>query len=106
MIDKRKDLPCAVVKDLLPLYHDGVVSGDTSGLIEAHLEDCESCRNELNSIRNDEKLEENLIEQDKDFYFKEFRDGVRTLRRIRIFISKNSAMALERSEEMERYEAS
>ena len=31
MIDKRKDLPCAVVKDLLPLYHDGVVSGDTSG---------------------------------------------------------------------------
>ena len=81
MIDKRKDLPCAVVKDLLPLYHDGVVSGDTSGLIEAHLEDCESCRNELNSIRNDEK-------------------------RIRIFISKNSAMALERSEEMERYEAS
>ena len=61
--------------------NDGVVSGDTSGLIEAHLEDCESCRNELNSIRNDEKLEENLIEQDKDFYFKEFRDGVRTLRR-------------------------
>ena len=81
MIDKRKDLPCAVVKDLLPLYHDGVVSGDTSGLIEAHLEDCESCRNELNSIRNDEKLEENLIEQDKDSYFREFRDGVRTLRR-------------------------
>ena len=47
MIDKRKDLPCAVVKDLLPLYHDGVVNSDTRDLIEAHLEGCESCRNEL-----------------------------------------------------------
>lgn len=81
MIDKRKDLPCAVVRDLLPLYHDGVVSSDTSDLIETHLEGCENCRYELNSIRSDEKIEGNLIEQDKDFYFKEFRDGVRTLRR-------------------------
>ena len=81
MTDKRKDLPCAVVRDLLPLYHDGVVSSDTSDLIETHLEGCENCRYELNSIRSDEKIEGNLIEQDKDFYFKEFRDGVRTLRR-------------------------
>ena len=48
MTDKRKDLPCTVVKDLLPLYHDGVVSSDTSDLIETHLEGCENCRYELN----------------------------------------------------------
>ena len=81
MIDKRKDLPCAVVRDLLPLYHDGVVSSDTSDLIEAHLEGCENCRNELNSIHCDETIEGNLIEQDKNAYFKEFRDGVKSLRR-------------------------
>ena len=63
MTDKRKDLPCTVVKDLLPLYHDGVVSSDTSDLIEAHLEGCENCRNELNSIHCDETIEGNLIEQ-------------------------------------------
>ena len=81
MTDKRKDLPCAVVRDLLPLYHDGVVSSDTRDLIEAHLEGCENCRNELNSIRTDETIEENLIEQDRKSSFKEFRDGVRILRR-------------------------
>ena len=81
MTDKRKDLPCAVVRDLLPLYHDGVVSSDTSDLIETHLEGCENCRYELNSIRSDETIEGNLIEQDKNASFKEFRDGVSALRR-------------------------
>ena len=80
MIDKRKDLPCAVVKDLLPLYHDGVVNSDTRDLIEAHLEGCESCRNELDSIHYDENIEVNLIEQE-NASFKEFRDGVKALRR-------------------------
>lgn len=81
MTDNRKNLPCAVVRDLLPLYHDGVVSNDTGELIEEHLENCESCRNELNSIRAEETIEGNLIEQDKKSSFKEFRDGVKTLRR-------------------------
>ena len=81
MTDNRKDLPCAIVRDLLPLYHDGVVSSDTGELIEEHLENCESCRSELNSIRTDETIEENLIEQDRKSSFKEFRDGVRILRR-------------------------
>lgn len=80
MTEKRKDLPCAVVRDLLPLYHDGVVSSDTSELIEAHLEGCESCRDELNSIRTDESIGEKLIEKDAS-YFNEFRDGVKALRR-------------------------
>ena len=81
MTDNRKDLPCTVVKDLLPLYHDGVVSSDTGELIEEHLEDCESCRNELNSIRAEETIEGKIIEQDKDTSFKEFRNGVKVLRR-------------------------
>ena len=81
MTDKRKDLPCVVVRDLLPLYHDGVVSSDTSDLIEAHLECCESCRDELNSIRADDNIGKKLLEQGGDSYFNEFRDGVKALRR-------------------------
>ena len=81
MTDNRKKLPCAVVRDLLPLYHDGVVSSDTGELIEEHLGNCESCRNELNSIRDEETIERNIIEQDKSSSFKEFRNGVRVLRR-------------------------
>lgn len=81
MTDKRKDLPCVVVRDLLPLYHDGVVSSDTSDLIEEHLECCESCRDELNSIRADDNIGKKLLEQGGDSYFNEFRDGVKALRR-------------------------
>lgn len=81
MTDNRKNLPCTVVRDLLPLYHDGVVSSDTGELIEEHLEGCESCRNELNGIRAEERIEVNLMEQDKSSSFNEFRSGVKALRR-------------------------
>ena len=76
MTDNRKNLPCTVVRDLLPLYHDGVVSSGTGELIEEHLEGCESCRNELNGIRVEETIEGNLIEQDKSSSITEFRHGV------------------------------
>ena len=75
-----KGLPCAVVRDLLPLYHDRVVSEETADLIEAHLEGCEDCRAELNSIRSDEQIEANLMEKENSS-FKDLRDGVGMIRR-------------------------
>ncbi len=36
--------PCDVVRDLLPLYQDGVCSAESRKLVEAHLAECESCR--------------------------------------------------------------
>ena len=41
------DISCDVVRDLLPLYHDGVCSADSRALVEAHLVSCEGCRTEL-----------------------------------------------------------
>jgi len=35
---------CDVVKDLLPLYHDKVVSEDSRAMIEEHLKNCPDCR--------------------------------------------------------------
>ena len=32
--------PCNVIRDLLPLYHDGVCSPESRQLVEEHLEKC------------------------------------------------------------------
>jgi len=44
-------LPCEVVKDLLPLYHDGLVSEKTAKAVDSHLEGCGDCRKEYELIR-------------------------------------------------------
>lgn len=40
------EISCNVIKDLLPLYNDEVVSEDSRQLIEGHLKMCESCKRE------------------------------------------------------------
>lgn len=61
------NISCEIIKDLLPLYHDGVCSEDSKKVVEEHLEHCESCRDELRAM--DSKLPianrtENLTEAD------------------------------------------
>ena len=48
-------VPCSVIQDLLPLYHDGVCSPESSAMIEEHLKDCEACQEEFH------KLQANLL---------------------------------------------
>ena len=40
-------LPCAVIRDLLPLYAENMVEPDTKMLIDQHLTECPDCRNRL-----------------------------------------------------------
>ena len=35
---------CSIVRDLLPLYAENMVSPDTSAFVEGHLDTCEACR--------------------------------------------------------------
>jgi len=42
--------PCAVVKDLAPLYVEGLTSQETNDFIEEHLTQCESCRSEVDEL--------------------------------------------------------
>tara|TARA_Y100000588_G_C13856866_1_gene754460 strand:- start:313 stop:756 length:444 start_codon:yes stop_codon:yes gene_type:complete len=49
-------ISCDVVKDLLPLYHDEVCSLESKKLVEAHLETCESCKEELEKYNIDLKI--------------------------------------------------
>lgn len=43
-------LPCEMIQDLLPLYHDGVCSQVSNTLVREHLKDCESCSAALKAI--------------------------------------------------------
>ena len=54
-------ISCEIIKDLLPLYHDGVCSDDSKSIIEEHLMECHSCKVELQTI--DETLSICNIEQ-------------------------------------------
>lgn len=38
-----KFLPCELIQDILPLYHDGVCSDTSRKLVDSHLETCEKC---------------------------------------------------------------
>lgn len=40
-------MDCAIIRDLLPLYHDGVCSPASRAAVEKHLETCEDCRRAL-----------------------------------------------------------
>lgn len=42
---------CDIIRDLLPLYCDGVCSEATRLTVEAHIASCESCRSELHAMR-------------------------------------------------------
>jgi predicted anti-sigma-YlaC factor YlaD len=54
-------ISCDIIKDLLPLYHDGVCSNDSKTMVEEHLAYCDSCKAELRAM--DEELPLNNAEQ-------------------------------------------
>ena len=47
---------CNVIRDLLPLYAEDMVSPESKALVENHLQGCESCTKELEDLKNTPKL--------------------------------------------------
>ena len=45
-------LSCDVIRDILPLYAENMVSDDTKALVDEHLPGCESCSNALARMRS------------------------------------------------------
>ncbi|MFE5429283.1 zf-HC2 domain-containing protein [Peribacillus simplex] len=58
-------ISCNIVKDMLPLYHDNVCSKDSKKMVEEHLSECDSCKSELDRIRDDIKIPKKEIEKNK-----------------------------------------
>ncbi|MBS4537390.1 zf-HC2 domain-containing protein [Clostridium sp. D2Q-11] len=43
---------CNVIKDVLPLYLENMLSDDSCIMVEEHIEQCQECKNCLNEMRN------------------------------------------------------
>ena len=54
MNNTQKTIRCGVIKDLLPLYADGVLSDESRELVEAHLGECPECAEYLRKLRDPE----------------------------------------------------
>ena len=67
----KNNLSCDIVRDLLPLYHDKVVSDTTAIAVEEHLESCENCSKEYDSLSTELSTE-----------FKSEKKGVKDLLKI------------------------
>ncbi len=48
---------CGIVRDLLPLYLEGMVSDETGAFVKEHLKDCPACTGELEALKAGSKLE-------------------------------------------------
>ena len=56
---------CSIVKDLLPLYVEDMLSPESADYVESHLDSCKECRKELEAIRaGDVLLEKKESEKD------------------------------------------
>ncbi len=64
---KSNSLDCDIVRDLLPLYHDGVVSKATRCAVERHLEQCAACQKEYDALCEELPLKEEKPSTRKTF---------------------------------------
>ncbi len=74
-----KNRECSIVRDILPLYVENVISDDTKQFVDEHLSHCAECKNELELSQTDIPVRENCSEKDS---------GVEVIKKIRLDIKK------------------
>lgn len=52
----KYELPCAIVRDLLPSYVEGLTEEETSAAVKGHLERCADCRNRYEAMSGGETV--------------------------------------------------
>ena len=65
-----KEITCNIIKDILPLYIDDIVSNDTKELVKEHIKKCKECRKELENLSNKDyfkEMENENMEEIKTF---------------------------------------
>lgn len=51
-MDEKNLITCAVVKDLMPSYVDGICSEDSKKLVTKHVQNCRQCQQMLDMLKN------------------------------------------------------
>lgn len=71
----KDNLPCAVVRDLLPAYVEGLTEPETNAAVEAHLQTCPACTARLAAMRAPEPPPEEETAKEVDYLKKVKRRG-------------------------------
>lgn len=83
---------CCVIRDLLPLYLEGMVSEDTAAYIKAHLENCAECAAELDALSKSNEIDgAYALKDDRENHdalaLKTVKKKIKRKRTIAVFIS-------------------
>lgn len=71
-------ITCNIIEDLMPLYVDEVLSDDSCHLVEEHISSCESCKKELEMLKQEKPVfEKDIPAQITDIEVKKSFQGVR-----------------------------
>lgn len=57
---------CNIIRDILPLYADKMVSADTASFVEEHLTGCAECRAELEKLKVTDAIESAVSDTEND----------------------------------------
>lgn len=57
---------CNIIRDILPLYADKMVSADTASFVEEHLIGCAECRAELEKLKVADAIEAAVSDAEND----------------------------------------
>ena len=57
---------CSIIRDILPLYADKMVSADTASFVEEHLTGCAECRAELEKLKVADVIESAVSDAEND----------------------------------------
>ena len=76
---------CNIIKDLLPLYVDGITSKESTQLIVEHLAECKNCKEALENMK--EEIRVSNIDIDEESTIKNFFKKIKRKKRISITLS-------------------
>lgn len=49
---------CSIIRDILPLYFENMVSEDTAEFVKKHIENCPDCAAELKAMKSGKEISE------------------------------------------------
>lgn len=67
-LNETNQVTCNVVKDLLPLYVDEVLSTDSQKLVEGHLDTCGACKKYYAELKQDNVVQTSCAIKDKEVF--------------------------------------
>ncbi len=77
---------CNIVQDLLPNYIENLTNEETNKFIDEHLKECCECKQTLESLQKDLKVDDTVRDKKTVKYFKKYKSKLRTLRIILLII--------------------